>query len=245
MFGGTKRSVGNTGEKLPQKHEGLPDSTFPYGLCPRCQKQSSFEVVGTQAVTFDPELIAVGRSEAPARVHVDQVAILYCRNCDQGVVVIEEQCVADRSWREGRAGGGAITWRGFHWWPTPDVHTSPDVPIAIADAFQEAVRSLHANCPRASVVMARRTLEAITDDQGQATGVLADRLKALAANGVLLPTLADWAKEVRLVGNTGAHFDPINPASKEDAQQLVAFVRELLRYLYELPAELKRRRSTP
>jgi hypothetical protein len=54
MFEGKKRSVGKSGEKLPEKHEGLPDSTLPYGLCPRCQKQSSFEMVGSLPVTFDP-----------------------------------------------------------------------------------------------------------------------------------------------------------------------------------------------
>jgi hypothetical protein len=91
--------------------------------------------------------------------------------------------------------------------------------------------------------MARRTLEAITVDKGETTGVLADRLKKLASNGTLLPTLADWAKEVRLVGNAGAHFDPINSVSKKDAEDLIAFVRELLRYLYELPADLARRKG--
>ena len=91
--------------------------------------------------------------------------------------------------------------------------------------------------------MARRTLEAITVDKGETTGILADRLKNLAAKGALVQTLADWAKEVRLVGNLGAHFDPIKNVSKDDAEQLVTFVRELLKYLYELPAELKRRRG--
>ena len=53
--------------------------------------------------------------------------------------------------------------------------------------------------------------------------MLADRLKKLGTSGVLLPTLADWAKEVRLVGNAGAHVDPINTVSKKDAEELIAF----------------------
>ncbi len=91
--------------------------------------------------------------------------------------------------------------------------------------------------------MARRTLEAITVDRGETKGTLAERLKALGAKGVLHPTLSDWAREVRLVGNTGAHFDPMDQVTVQDAQQLVNFIRELLKYLYELPAELRRRRS--
>jgi len=245
IFGSKNRSVGKTGEKLPEKREGLPDSALPHGLCPRCQKQSSFDVVGTQAVTFDPDLILMERGGESAPIAVDQVSILYCRNCKQGIVVVEEQCVAGRSWREPKTGkgGGAISWRGIHWWPAADAHVSGDVPVQIAEVFQEAVRAANARCPRGAAVMARRTLEAITVDKGETTGVLAERLKKLAASGVLQPTLADWAKEVRLVGNTGAHFDPMDSVSKEDAEQLNAFVRELMRYLYELPAELARRRG--
>jgi Domain of unknown function (DUF4145) len=246
MFG-KKHSVGKMGEKLPEKHEGLPDSTHPYGLCPRCQKQSSFDVVSTQAITFDSEIFSVSRGGEATPYHIDQVSVLYCRNCRQGIVVVEEQLVEGRSWREprtaGGAMGGAITWRGIHWWPAAGAEVSGDVPSDIAAVFEEGVRALHAECPRASAVMARRTLEAITVNKGETSGVLADRLKNLATRGVLQPTLFDWAKEVRLVGNVGAHFDPINNVSKEDAKELVSFVRELLRYLYELPGELARRKG--
>jgi len=243
MFGGRKYTPGKTGEKLPESHEGLPDSTLSHGLCPRCQKQSSFEISAPQPVTFDPESHLVERDGTANRIHLDQVSVLYCRNCGQGIVVVEQRCIADKPWREKAAGGGVITWRGIHWWPAADAHVSADVPTEIAEAFKEAAGALHADCPRASAVMARRTLEAITVDKGQMTGDLADRLRNLAARGILLPTLADWAKEVRLVGNLGAHFDPIKSVSKNDALQLVSFVRELLKYLYELPAELARRKG--
>jgi hypothetical protein len=247
LFGrAKKRSLGKQGEKLPEKRDGLPESGLPHGLCPRCQKQSSFDVGPPQAVTFDPDVVLVEHSGSRSPLAVDQVSVLYCRNCKQGIVVVEEQCVADRSWREeaeAKKGGGAVTWRGIHWWPGADVEVSSDVPAQIAAVFQEAVRAAHADCPRASAVMARRTLEAITVEKGEATGTLADRLRRLASNGALVSTLADWAKEVRLVGNAGAHFDPIDTVSKKDAKELLVFVRELLRYLYELPAELVRRRT--
>jgi hypothetical protein len=243
LFRGKKYSVGKTGEKLPEKHEGLPDSTLPHGLCPRCQKQSSFEVAGSQPITFEPQRFLVEKGGGATPAHLDQVCVLYCRNCKQGIVVVEEERTDGRPWRDKTGGGGVITWRGIHWWPSADAQVSADVPIEIADAFKEAAKALHADCPRASAVMARRTLEALTVDKGETTGDLASRLKSLAAKGVLQATLADWAKEVRLVGNVGAHFDPIKKIDKKDAEQLVSFVRELLKYLYELPAELARRRG--
>ncbi len=243
IFGGKKRSLGRTGEKLPEKHEGLPDSTLPQGFCPRCEKQSSFDLIGSQPITFDPDSYFAERDGTRIPVHLDRASALYCRNCRQGIVVVEEQHVAGRSWRETRSGGGEITWRGIHWWPGAGAQVSADVPADIAEAFGEAARALQAECPRASASMARRTLEAITVEKGETTGVLADRLKNLTMKGVLVPALAEWAKKVRLVGNVGAHFDPLNCVSKRDAEQLISFVRELLKYLYELPAELARRRG--
>ena len=92
--------------------------------------------------------------------------------------------------------------------------------------------------------MARRTLEAIAVDKGETTGTLAERLRSMSSKGLLHPTLADWTKEVRLIGNLGAHFDPINKVSQDDARQLIDFIRELAKFLYVLPFELNQRRAS-
>ncbi len=191
-------------------------------------------------MTFDSSYTYDGARYEP--VMIDRVSSLICRHCRQGVVVVEEEWVGEAPKTKQKT-GGLISHRGIHWWPLPETNLSDDIPAAIRPVFGEAAMALSANCPRAAAVMARRTLEAITVDKGETKGVLADRLRSLATKGVLLPTLADWAKEVRLIGNAGAHFDPMDTVSKEDAEQLLAFVRELLRFLYELPAELARRRA--
>jgi len=244
MFGSSRKTVsGPRGEELPEPNEGLPDSSTPSGLCPRCGKQSSFDVIGSLPVTFDLTMFAMRPDGAKEPLVSDRVSSLICRHCHQGVVVVEEELIGGTPRREG-GHSGAVSQRGFHWWPLPEAKQSPDVPPEIASAFAEAATALAANCPRASAVMARRTLEAITIDQGVTTGTLYERLKTLASSGTLLATLADWSKEVRLIGNVGAHFDPIVTVSLDDARHLVAFVQELLRYLYELPAELNQRRGT-
>lgn len=60
--------------------------------------------------------------------------------------------------------------------------------------------------------MSWRPLEAITVEKGEAKGSLADRLKNRSEKGVLHPSLSEWAREVRLIGNKSAHFESINEA---------------------------------
>lgn len=180
-------------------------------------------------------------SRSPA-IELDRATILICRHCTQGTVVIEER-VQEPLQPGQRPTTAKVYYRGVHWWPLPEAHHSQDIPEEIASAFAEATSTLYAQCPRATVVMARRTLEAVTADKGETDGVLANRLKVLATKGILQPELAEWAREIRVIGNTGAHYDVLNKASMEDARDLMNFLRELLRYLYEMPAELQRRRE--
>lgn len=91
--------------------------------------------------------------------------------------------------------------------------------------------------------MSRRALEAICADKGETSGVLAGRLNALKTKDILQPTLADWVKEGRFIGNVGAHFEPMKTVTMDDAKQLMPFLKELMKYLYELSAELERKRS--
>lgn len=225
-----KSNKGSRGEPLPEPNNDLPDSNRPSGLCPRCGKQSSFAIAGSIPVTFDGGYVR-NHDGSSERTLTDQASSLVCRHCGQAVVVIEEQWIGDHRAAEGIGQGGTVSWRGINWWPLPESELPSDVPEVIRGVFAEAAKCMYAGCPRASAVMARRALEAITVDKGEASGTLATRLAALASRNVLQPDLAEWAKEVRLVGNAGAHFDPVSDVSKDDATQLLRFVRELLKYL--------------
>jgi hypothetical protein len=193
-------------------------------------------------VSYDYESFAVERSGERTPIHFEQVSVLKCRHCRQGVVVVEREHVGGHDYRE-KKGGGMVTWDGFHWWPLPETTVSADVPELIRGVFSEAVQCLAVRCPRAAAVMARRCLEAVALEKGEPKGSLKERLDELGRRNVLHPTLVDWSHELRLVGNAGAHFDPIEQVSQEDAAQLVAFLRELLKHLYELPAALQKRRT--
>lgn len=238
-FSDDRGGKGEREEPLPPRHEGLPNSDVRGGLCPRCLKQSSFDVLGTIPVTFEGGY-AVSSDGSHRKLHRDQVSVLICRHCEQGVVVVEEQYLGEQP--EGR-GGRPIRHRGIHWWPLPVAVITDDIPEQIGVVYDEAQRALAARCPRAAAVMARRTLEAVAADHGKETGSLFERLNSLSADGKLHPTLVEWTTQIRLIGNVGAHFDPVNDVSIEEATVLLEFTRELLRYLYEYPKRIQRLRN--
>lgn len=68
MLWGKKESrKGKREEPFPESNEGLPDSHRPSGLCPRCGKQSIFEIFGSLPVTFDSSYTYDGERPADAR----------------------------------------------------------------------------------------------------------------------------------------------------------------------------------
>jgi len=244
VFGGrgSKRTEDERGGDMPEPNKGLPDSDTGSGQCPRCGTLSSFETKVTAPLTFDGNHLN-SHDQSQERTFIDRLSVLYCRHCHQGVVVVEEQYVGDQPARLGLQAGGSIRWKGIHWWPLPSATSMPDVPAKVARVFGEACQALHARCLSSTAVMGRRTVEAVTEDKGSSTGTLKQRIDDMGKRGVLQPSLVDWATQVRLIGNAGAHFDPIEEVTEGDAQALIRFTREFLKYLYELPAELGRQRG--
>jgi Domain of unknown function (DUF4145) len=223
---------------------GLPDSSTLKGTCARCGLKSSFALAGTNALTYGSGPLLHGARGESSRLEVERAATLVCAHCGQGVEVIEELWIGDRLWIDATV-GGSFSWRGVFWWPLPAAQRTADVPLAISECLSEATQCLWANCPRAAAVMARRTLEAVCEDKGATGQTLAANVKSLFATGQLPKPLMDWADEVRLIGNQGPHFDVKNPVTRADANELLRFLDDLLRYVYELPGELARRRAAP
>jgi hypothetical protein len=185
---------------------------------------------------------------------MERVSSLVCTGCGQAVVAVEEQWVGDHPYREKQTGGVAH-FRGIHWWPSLSIAGLDDaIPQQVRDAYIEGAKCIGIQAPRAAAVMFRRTLEAVVRDKGSAQaiaalddpkhGSLAAALRVMANEATLHPTLAEWAKEIRLGGNAGGHFDPIDDVTIEEAESLSRFVRELFDYLYEMPAKLRRARQS-
>jgi hypothetical protein len=240
-------------ERWERKHDPdtPPDSSDPAGPCRRCGRASNYSVEGTAPVTFMASGYWIGDSGQPERVDAERAAILECSGCRQRVVAIEEKWVGDQRAVDAFRAGGVINYRGIWWWPPPGISDlDPAIPSPISNAYREGIRAMWAQAPRAAAVMFRRTLEAIVKTTGSdaakaaAEKNLAGGLSTMADEGGLDRSLADWAKEIRIVGNVGGHFDASGAdVFPEEAQDLSRLLRELLRYLYEMPARIKRTRS--
>lgn len=137
---------------------------------------------------------------------------------------------------------------GMHWWPPPGAaDLDRDVPEPVGSAFSEGIRALGANCPRAAAVMFRGMLAAVVRDRGgEAAGQAANlyqQLKTMEREGTLHPSLVEWAAEIRLVGNAGAHLDELEQVNEAEAADLARLCRHLLTVVYETPARIRRARQ--
>lgn len=246
---------GDRGETLPKSNPDTPpDSTDPTGACPRCGQRSSFEVGPSHPVSFDGSVHVMSAAAGGATVpdELDRATILVCRNCKQGVMVVEEKWTGDHPSREGIGGGGMVTWRGIHWWPAPGAaDLDESIPVALREAFIEGIRAHGAKAPHAAAVMFRRTIEGMVRDKGNEPAIqqldnndLPGALLHMNKAGILDKTLYEWTLEIRALGNTGGHFDAFENVSTEQADQLVQLVRQLLRYVYEEPARMQRLRDS-
>jgi hypothetical protein len=189
----------------------------------------------------------VGQDGQPRRRHDQQVSVLQCFGCGENVVVVEDEYIGGVASRSG-GNGGAVEWRGIHWWPSPGMSPlDADIPTSVADAVAEGTRCLSVNGPRAAAVMFRGALAEMVTDKGSANAQsrrsLAGQLRQMASDGDLDNNLADWADHIRVIGNAGAHPNTLDPVSMEEVEDLSRLLASLLDYLYVMPARVQRARA--
>jgi|SoiMethySBSTD1v2_1073268.scaffolds.fasta_scaffold556917_3 hypothetical protein len=125
-------------------------------------------------------------------------------------------------------------------WPPRGIRPAhPAVPAPIAADWLEAHLCLSIRAFRGAAAMARRAVQGVAVEQGAKDAKLSAQLKELETKATLHPTMVEWADHIRLLGNVGAHpgADGLETVSEDEARDVVRFLDELLRWLYELPAE--------
>jgi len=169
-----------------------------------------------------------------------------CPNCLRLSVASE--------WRNDMSSGNAVyehsaaadeaTWRDPKWLPRyAEVKEFPDVPQHIASAASEATLCLSVGAYRAVGALARAVVEATAKDKEAAGGNLAARIDALHAASHVRTHTKEQAHEIRHFGNDMAHGDFVDEVAKEDAEEVIGLMVEVLDEVYQSPARLQRRRE--
>jgi hypothetical protein len=112
-------------------------------------------------------------------------------------------------------------------------HLPPDV----EGNYRDAIRVLEAGVPGAAAVQLRRTLEAAASHYGVTSGPLVQRIEKLIEAGNITTQFGDVLHHIRDVGNVGAHATDVN-VDEETARRALRFTTQILRNLFEIPAEL-------
>lgn len=120
----------------------------------------------------------------------------------------------------------------------------PDVPEHIASAADEAHRCHSIGAQRAAILLGRSVVEATAKDKGCDEGGLAAKIDALETAGHIRNLIAETAHEIRYLGNNMAHGDFVEPATTDQAEDVLAFMDEVLNEVYQAPARVQARRAT-
>src|SRR5665647_356781 len=119
----------------------------------------------------------------------------------------------------------------------------PDVPERIAAAASEAHACQSISAHRAAVMLARAVIEATAKAKQITNGNLYNKIEEMHEQGILSELVRDQAHEVRFLGNDMAHGDFVEPVSTEEADEILELMAEVLHAVFEMPAQLLRRKE--
>lgn len=219
--------------------------------CPHCHsRQMAFAIVGIRGIPNSGE--SRGAGTASGRL---ATVGLQCQSCMKGAAatVRRVESVAVTHWqthmnellKEGPSVPGG-QWAVQAFWPAPQPSRIPEhLPDVVARAFRQGETNLAVpDHEEAAATMFRRALDtALKLRFPDLKGDLHKKIGKLAETHVIPGDLAEWAHEVRGIGNDGAH--DLEGCTQDDAEAARDFVDAVLRYLFSLPGMIAARRPEP
>lgn len=172
------------------------------------------------------------------------MAAYACANC-RGINVAYESVRRNAGREVDYSDATTYPWAwGSAWLPSETAQDSfPDVPPDIAGAASEATLCASVGAYRAVGSLARAVLEATAKDLGITQRSLQAKIDELASQDYIRDLVKEQAHEIRHFGNDMAHGDFANPVEEDEAREIIGLMREVLREVYQAPAELGRLRA--
>jgi hypothetical protein len=163
------------------------------------------------------------RSYNPEHGPPSLITLVSCDTCGQALLFVQEDY-----------GQGWDEMMGV--WPSATRYLSSAVPKPLRDEHNEARKCFDAKAYTAAAVMVGRTLEGVcAENKIQARNLIAS-LREMKEQGLIDERLYQWADELRVLRNEGAHYTG-SQVSREDAADALALSEALLDYMYVLAAK--------
>jgi hypothetical protein len=151
------------------------------------------------------------------------ISLVRCKRCTDIMLFQQED------------GGYPI--RQFTWspprrlWPWEEGMLNDAIPEPLRAEHRQARACFKAKAYTAAVVMVRRTLEGVCEDHAIQEKTLARSLEEMAQRKLLDGQLVEWARELRVLGNVGAHYTG-KTVEARDASDAIDLAEALLDYVY-------------
>lgn len=126
--------------------------------------------------------------------------------------------------------------------PPHERHLGFFMPPLVRSSYEEAVLCENAKAWTGCVVLVGRTLEAVCRESAPTERTLAGALKAMLAMGALSQEVYDWASQLRVIRNYGAHATE-EEISRQDAKEALDFLQVILELMYELRPKFQQFRN--
>jgi hypothetical protein len=120
-----------------------------------------------------------------------------------------------------------------------------NIPTAVQNALEEAIKCHAQSCFVASAIMVRKTLEELCRDKNAKGANLKERIKALSTTLVIPKELLDGLDDLRLLGNDAAHIESqeYTKVGKEEVEVGIEFAKEVLKAVYQYSTLLGKLRA--
>lgn len=193
-------------------------------MCPHCNIKSN----------FTPRTRASGTWGAELNLFSVEYLVQTCQNCGGLLFVVYKSSEGEPPSLE--------EWSSY---PATIPLVNKAVPLNVATDFVSGVNCLAISEAKAAATMFRRSLQQIMIDKGEVSGKLRDQIDALAKKNIITNDLKDWAHEIRLWGNEGAHpsSDGLENISMDECIAVKEFMESILNYVYTLPAKVATSRA--
>lgn len=176
--------------------------------CPQCEQPRTF------TVDFVHRLPEEGPPE--------EYTVCHCDVCKKPAIFYREDM-----------GDGFDKDSFYRVYPAQGRHVGYYLPDIVRQSYEEAVRCEAAKTWIACVVMVGRTLEAVCKEFDPPSKTVFEGLKSLHSKGIISNELLEWATELRVLRNLGAHATN-QKIDFVDATGALDFLQAILEILYDL-----------